>query len=471
WSGFSDSTSGINSYKVVYSTSNAPSSCSNGTQIYSSTGTSYTHASLSSGTTYYYRICAVDNAGNTSTGATASATTQTSDTTAPTGSISINSGAANTNSVSATLTLSCTDTNGCSQMQFSNDNTNWSTAEAYATSKTWPLASGDGTKTVYEQFKDGAGNWSTVYSDTILLDSTAPTTAASPAGGTYTSAQSVTLTCSDGTGSGCDKIYYTTDGTTPTTASTVYSTAISISATKTLKFLAKDLAGNQETVGTEVYTIDTISPELVLSTLSNWAVTNNSTLNLSGTVTDNTGIQGLTVNGNAVTVNADGSFSYAMVINEEANVITTTATDSAGNQTTDTRSITLDTTAPTQTISSPADNSKTAVSVATVTGTIDENSAVTVTLNGGIPHDADIIGNTFTLDIALASGVNTIEATATDTAGNTSTQKRTVTYDDAKPSLAITDPSQDIWTNQGSVTIRGTVSDALTTVLVSVMVD
>ncbi len=74
WSGFSDATSGIESYKLVYSTGAAPSSCSSGTQIYLGTGTSYTHTGLTNGTTYYYRVCAIDNAQNTSSGATASAT-------------------------------------------------------------------------------------------------------------------------------------------------------------------------------------------------------------------------------------------------------------------------------------------------------------------------------------------------------------------------------------------------------------
>lgn len=73
WNG-SDTTSGINSYKLVYSTSSTPSSCSGGTQIYSGSGTSYTHSSLTNGTTYYYRVCATDNAGNVSIGATAQST-------------------------------------------------------------------------------------------------------------------------------------------------------------------------------------------------------------------------------------------------------------------------------------------------------------------------------------------------------------------------------------------------------------
>ena len=53
-------------------------------------------------------------------------------------------------------------------------------------------------------------------------DTSAPVTTASPAGGDYNAAQNVTLSCNDGTRSGCSKTYYTTDGSTPTTSSPVY---------------------------------------------------------------------------------------------------------------------------------------------------------------------------------------------------------------------------------------------------------
>ena len=179
------------------------------------------------------------------------------DTGLPTGVITINSGATLTNSVAVTLTLSCADANGCSQMRFSNENLVESAPETYATTKVWTLGAGDGVKAVYVKFKDMAGNWSTRYSDSILLDTTPPTTTASPPGAVYNTGQIVTLTCSDGSGSGCDKIYYTTDGSTPTTSSLVYSAPINISVTTALKFFAKDHAGNSEAVETQGYTIDT----------------------------------------------------------------------------------------------------------------------------------------------------------------------------------------------------------------------
>jgi YD repeat-containing protein len=96
--------------------------------------------------------------------------TYTIDSTAPTGTITINSGAASTNSVNVTLTLTCDDAQGCSQMKFANDvdnEANYSTPETYSATKAWALSSGVGAKTVYAKFKDAVGNWSAAYSDTI----------------------------------------------------------------------------------------------------------------------------------------------------------------------------------------------------------------------------------------------------------------------------------------------------------------
>jgi hypothetical protein len=116
------------------------------------------------------------------------ATTNTSytlyaDTTAPNGTIAINGGAPYVNSTSVTLNLSGVDTQtGVYQMQFSNDGISWSGWEAYSSSKAWTLTAGDGTKTVYVQYKNNAEISSDTISDTIILDTTPPSSnATSPA--------------------------------------------------------------------------------------------------------------------------------------------------------------------------------------------------------------------------------------------------------------------------------------------------
>jgi hypothetical protein len=83
-------------------------------------------------------------------------------------------------------------------------------------------------------------------------DTTAPVTTAAPAGGTYATGQTVTLTANE-----TATIYYTLDGTTPTTSSTRYAAPISINSSRTLKYFAVDAAGNAESVKSQVYTIQT----------------------------------------------------------------------------------------------------------------------------------------------------------------------------------------------------------------------
>lgn len=113
-------------------------------------------------------------------------------------SISISGGAAYTTSTAVTLTLSASDfPSGMSQMQFSDDGANYSAAEAYATSKSYTLADGDGLKTVWVKYKDVSGNWSTAVSDTITLDTSPPTgTVEINGGAVYASSSPVTLTLS-----------------------------------------------------------------------------------------------------------------------------------------------------------------------------------------------------------------------------------------------------------------------------------
>ena len=81
-------------------------------------------------------------------------------------------------------------------------------------------------------------------------DTTPPTTAitcngAACASTAYTGTVNVALPAVD-TGWGVDKTYYTTDGTTPTAASTVYTGPFDVTASATIRFYSTDLAGNSE---------------------------------------------------------------------------------------------------------------------------------------------------------------------------------------------------------------------------------
>ena len=69
WDGYMDAGTGIAKYKVVYATGGVPGSCSMGTPLYSGTVASATHKMPTKGTTYGYRVCALDAAGNMSSGA------------------------------------------------------------------------------------------------------------------------------------------------------------------------------------------------------------------------------------------------------------------------------------------------------------------------------------------------------------------------------------------------------------------
>ena len=77
----------------------------------------------------------------------------------------------------------------------------------------------------------------------------------SPAGGTFTSAQNVTISAAEGA-----TIYYTTDKTVPTTSSSVYSGPITVSETTTIRAIAvKDGYTNSE-IAEATYTINSTTP-------------------------------------------------------------------------------------------------------------------------------------------------------------------------------------------------------------------
>jgi hypothetical protein len=86
--------------------------------------------------------------------------------------------------------------------------------------------------------------------------STAATPTFAPAAGTYNAPRTVTI--SDTTPGA--KIYYTTNGTTPTTSSTLYSGPITVSATTTVKAIAAATGYSNSAVGSATYTLVVATP-------------------------------------------------------------------------------------------------------------------------------------------------------------------------------------------------------------------
>ena len=123
------------------------------------------------------------------------------DATPPNGTVVIDGGAAAARSADVVLTLSADDPSpgsGVASMRFSNDGGAWTDWEPYAAGdKAWNLGGGDEEKTVYVQYRDGAGNTATAQ-DAILLDTAAPTVLrASPTGNRVSPTARPTVTFSE----------------------------------------------------------------------------------------------------------------------------------------------------------------------------------------------------------------------------------------------------------------------------------
>lgn len=108
-----------------------------------------------------------------------------------------------------------------------------------------------------------------------------------------------------------------------------------------------DNDGNAATAVATSFIVDTTPPTLTVSAPSDNLITNNAEINVTGTTNDalSTPVT-LTINGESVPVNSDGSFTYTVTLTEGKNTITVVATDAAGKSSTVVRNVTMDTGAP-----------------------------------------------------------------------------------------------------------------------------
>jgi YD repeat-containing protein len=279
------------------------------------------------------------------------------DNTPPTGTATINGGTTYTNSTSVTLNLTCNDANGCSQMQFSNDNITYSTPEAYTTTKAWTLTSGDGNKTVYAKFKDNPGNWSVPYSDAIVLDTTLPSGTATINGGTtYTNSTSVTLnlTCNDA--NGCSQMQFSNNNVTYSTpeayTTTKAWTLTSGDGNKTVYAKFKDNPGNWSVPYSDAIVLDTTPPSGTVTLNGGATYTNSTSVTLTLSCSDANGCSQMQFSNDNVTYSTPEAYNttkaWTLTSGDGNKTVYAKFKDSAGNWSTPySDSIVLDTTPPT----------------------------------------------------------------------------------------------------------------------------
>jgi pimeloyl-ACP methyl ester carboxylesterase len=190
------------------------------------------------------------------------------------------------------------------------------------------------------------------------------------------------------------------------------------------------------TTGSEVvslangFTVQQGPPVITLTSPTNLSFLNISPTTVNGTVSGPSAT--VTINSIQAPV-SNGSFSIQLPLAEGPNLVTATATSASGLVSTATIQVTLDTTPPHITITSPSDQfvaTANSISVSgivndIVVGTVNAQQAQ-VTVNGVA---AQVANRTFLAsNIPLNPGANVIQAVAKDQAGNSATTQITVTY-------------------------------------------
>ena len=198
---------------------------------------------------------------------TMAAVEKSADTSAPATTISCNGSPCQSSTYNQTVnvTLSPTDTgSGVASTHYTTDGST-PTLSSPTYTGSFPLTS---TTTVQYRSWDNAGNVEADNTQTISVqespDTTPPVTTISCNGapcqsGSYYQPVSVSLNATDNTGGwGVASTYYTTDGSTPTTSSHVYTGPFTLNGPTTVKFFSTDLAGNAEQVNTQQIQVQTV---------------------------------------------------------------------------------------------------------------------------------------------------------------------------------------------------------------------
>ena len=286
---------------------------------------------------------------------------------------------------------------------------------------------------------------------TDTISSVLPMPTFSMAAGTYTTAQTVTI--SDAT-SGAT-IYYTTNGATPTTSSTRYTGAITVSSTETIEAMAVATGYTNSAVATAAYTIGSVLPGSVLPTPTFSVAPGTYTTAQTVTLSDATSGATIyyTTNGATPTTSSTrytGTITVSSTETIEAMAVATGYTNSAVA----TATYTISSVLPTPTFS-VATGTYTSTQIVTIMDTL-AGATIYFTTNGATPTTSSAI---YTSPITVSS-TETMEAMAVATSyTNSAVAKATYTINgghqvdlswDAPTSSPVSIVGYDIYRATGS---------------------
>ncbi len=242
-------------------------------------------------------------------------------------------------------------------------------------------------------------------------------------------------------------------------AAFVSATPVSAEGSYLLLVRATDAAGNIAETERH-FRIDTTRPLLAGLAPADGTVTNVAAQTLTGTCDDAAGV---TVDGAPAQITA-GTFAFpGRVLAEGDNTVTVVATDGAGNATTATLRLTLDSTPPAVVVQSPADGALVGRTSVTVSGTATDAHLDTVTVAG---RAAAVAGSAFQADVVLGEeGTTTLPVVARDRAGNATTVTVTVERDVTAPAITLSQPGPNAVSALTAIAVEGTVAEAHAPVL------
>jgi Bacterial Ig domain len=312
------------------------------------------------------------------------------------------------------------------------------------------------------------------YGDLILAgagggDTTPPTIAInSPASGAIIPVNSITLNWSaSDSGTGLDHFELSLDGGAPIRLDanvTGYTVSALTDGNHTVQVTAFDGANNSAAASVTV-TVDTTPPVLLITYPGASAVLATGTVTVAWAASDATsGIDHfeLSLDGGAVTVlgPAEGNHTFAG-LSQGSHTATLVAFDLAGHTTAVARSFTVDTTAPSITLSAPAAGYLSMGNVVVSWAASDNNglARIEVSLDGGAPMVLGANATTTTLT-GISDGPHTIRVQAFDLAGSSASDSVVVTVDTTAPTVSLTAPISGHVLGTSSVQLTWTASDA-----------